>query len=299
MTYYPEPEFSNFTTNRVGDSVDVTIQVWLLLAHMYSLLGDGNKWRMTFVSLFQKKADKLDMSPRELSVWAVQGGTEYKCEMRKKETSNETDFFTCKIKQPLEASFQKLKVIPHFTSSPLAKIVETHIIKKCCVFSFPVDNVWKKDGASDARVLIPLIHSDAALSCANTLHRHLYVWQHWDILQVKGHGWSYCMITWQPFVSPSGGPDLSSQTEDARWSDEQAHGRPGAGHQEWHQTRSVRVLHNRLNDKWAALGTWYRRTESKHLEMFQRKKKTWGAVWDKNEFPGYVYSTADLCQGLR
>lgn len=117
----------------------------------------------------------------------------------------------------------------------------------------------------------------------------------------KGHGWSYCMITWQPFVSPSGGPDLSSQTEDARWSDEQAHGRPGAGHQEWHQTRSVRVFHNRLNGKWAAkrsLGTWDRRTEMKHLEMFQRKKKTWGVVWDENEFRGYVYSTPDLRQGL-
>lgn len=74
---------------------------------------------MTFGSLFQKKADKLDMSPQELSVWGVQGGADYKCEMQKKETSNETDFFTCKIEQTSEAKFQKLKVIPHCI--PLSK----------------------------------------------------------------------------------------------------------------------------------------------------------------------------------
>lgn len=45
MTYYPEPEFSNFTTTRVGDSVLVTIQVWLLLEHMHLLIGDRNSER--------------------------------------------------------------------------------------------------------------------------------------------------------------------------------------------------------------------------------------------------------------
>lgn len=28
-------------------------------------------------------------------------------------------------------------------------------------------------------------------------------------------------------------------------------------------------------------------------------KKTWGELWDKNEFPRYVYSTTDLREGLR
>lgn len=116
MTYYPEPEFSNFTTTRVGDSVLVTIQVWLLLEHMHLLIGDRNSER--WLSLFQKKADKLDMSPQELSVWGVQRGADYKCEMQKKETSNETDFFTCKIEQTSEAKFQKLKVILQLTASP-------------------------------------------------------------------------------------------------------------------------------------------------------------------------------------
>lgn len=73
---------------------------------------------MTFGSLFQKKADKLDMSPQELSVWGVQRGADYKCEMQKKETSNETDFFTCKIEQTSEATFQTLKVILQLTTSP-------------------------------------------------------------------------------------------------------------------------------------------------------------------------------------
>lgn len=43
ITYYPEPEFSNFTTIRVGDSVLVTIEVRLLLAHIQTLIGDKNK----------------------------------------------------------------------------------------------------------------------------------------------------------------------------------------------------------------------------------------------------------------
>lgn len=73
---------------------------------------------MGFGCLFQKKADKLDISPQELSVWGVQGGTDYKCEMQKKETNNETDFFTCKIEQTSEATFQKLKVIPRLTTFP-------------------------------------------------------------------------------------------------------------------------------------------------------------------------------------
>lgn len=111
LTYYPDPEFINFTTTRSADSVVVIIQVRLWLPHMRTLLGERNKLGMSFGFLFQKKADNLDISLHEVSVWGVQRGIDYKCDMEKKETTNETDFFTCNIEQTSETTFQKLKVI--------------------------------------------------------------------------------------------------------------------------------------------------------------------------------------------
>ncbi|XP_069556198.1 plexin-C1 [Brachyistius frenatus] len=83
VTYYPEPEFTSFTSTRTGNDVRITIQ---------------------------KKADKLEITTAELLVWGVQDGKEYRCIMEDKETSNETDFFNCEIQSLPDASFQELKI---------------------------------------------------------------------------------------------------------------------------------------------------------------------------------------------
>ncbi|KAF1372529.1 hypothetical protein PFLUV_G00266450 [Perca fluviatilis] len=66
MTYYPEPEFTSFTSTREGDDVHIIIQ---------------------------KKADKLEMTVAELEVWGVEEEKQHPCIMETKATSNETDFF--------------------------------------------------------------------------------------------------------------------------------------------------------------------------------------------------------------
>ncbi|TNN54600.1 Plexin-C1 [Liparis tanakae] len=83
MTYYPDPEFTSFTSTRTGDGVRITLQ---------------------------KKADRLQMSPAEVSVWGVEEGRSYPCIMEAKESSNETDFFICEIQQTPNAKFQHLRV---------------------------------------------------------------------------------------------------------------------------------------------------------------------------------------------
>ncbi|XP_068573500.1 plexin-C1-like [Cebidichthys violaceus] len=85
INYYPDPEFTSFTSTRVGDGVRITLQ---------------------------KKADKLEMTPAELSVWGVKEGNQYPCIMETKETRHETDFFMCEIqssKTP-NTEFQQLMI---------------------------------------------------------------------------------------------------------------------------------------------------------------------------------------------
>ncbi|XP_039647724.1 plexin-C1-like [Perca fluviatilis] len=83
MTYYPEPEFTSFTSTREGDDVHIIIQ---------------------------KKADKLEMTVAELEVWGVEEEKQHPCIMETKATSNETDFFICEIKRTPDATFQHLKI---------------------------------------------------------------------------------------------------------------------------------------------------------------------------------------------
>ncbi|KAK9525497.1 hypothetical protein VZT92_016195 [Zoarces viviparus] len=83
INYYPDPEFTSFTSTRMGSNVRITLQ---------------------------KKPDKLEMTPAELSVWGVEGGNQYPCVMGAKETSNEMDFFICEIQRTPNAEFQHLKV---------------------------------------------------------------------------------------------------------------------------------------------------------------------------------------------
>ncbi|XP_051248762.1 plexin-C1-like [Dicentrarchus labrax] len=83
ITYYPDPEFTSFTSTRTGDDVRITIE---------------------------KKTDKLEMTLGELSVWGVQEGEQFPCIMEAKETSNETDFFICEIQGTPDAEFQHLTI---------------------------------------------------------------------------------------------------------------------------------------------------------------------------------------------
>ncbi|XP_073337242.1 plexin-C1-like [Pagrus major] len=83
ITYYPDPEFISFTLRRTGDSVRITLQ---------------------------KKADKLDMTVAELSVWGVQDGKQYPCIVQDKETSDMSDFFICEIQRTPDAQVQHLVI---------------------------------------------------------------------------------------------------------------------------------------------------------------------------------------------
>ncbi|XP_030576205.1 plexin-C1 [Archocentrus centrarchus] len=83
LSYYPDPEFTSFAATRTGKDVHITIQ---------------------------KKADKLQMMIEELSVWGVQGNKTHQCIMEAKETSNDTDSFTCEIQSPPKPDFQKLLI---------------------------------------------------------------------------------------------------------------------------------------------------------------------------------------------
>ncbi|XP_056223176.1 plexin-C1-like [Seriola aureovittata] len=82
ITYYPDPEFTSFTSTRMGDNLRITIE---------------------------KKADKLEMTTAEFSVWCIQAEKQYPCIMVK-ETVNKTDFFTCVIQHTSDAEFQHFMI---------------------------------------------------------------------------------------------------------------------------------------------------------------------------------------------
>ncbi|XP_077449603.1 plexin-C1 isoform X2 [Stigmatopora argus] len=83
VIYYPEPDFTSFTSTRTGEVVRVTIQ---------------------------KTADSLDMSIKDVSASGVYGGKDYPCVMESKEPSNQTDFFICEIHNVPDIKFRLLKV---------------------------------------------------------------------------------------------------------------------------------------------------------------------------------------------
>ncbi|XP_054656814.1 plexin-C1 isoform X2 [Dunckerocampus dactyliophorus] len=84
ITYYPDPQFTSFTSRRTGEGVRFTIQ---------------------------KAADNLEMSIEDVSALGVYEGKDYHCIMKNKETSNQTDFFICEIQSAPDANFRQLKVI--------------------------------------------------------------------------------------------------------------------------------------------------------------------------------------------
>ncbi|KAI3366469.1 hypothetical protein L3Q82_000602 [Scortum barcoo] len=81
ITYYPDPEFTSFETIRTGDDVLITVQ---------------------------KKADKLEMTPEELTVWGINEDKQYPCIMEGKTNNNKPEFFICQIQSPPSATFEQL-----------------------------------------------------------------------------------------------------------------------------------------------------------------------------------------------
>uniref|UniRef100_UPI0037E7CA1D plexin-C1-like n=1 Tax=Semicossyphus pulcher TaxID=241346 RepID=UPI0037E7CA1D len=83
LTYYPDPEFTSFSSTRTGDDLRITIQ---------------------------KKADKLNMTIAELSVWGIHEEKRYPCIIQVKETSDETEFLICEIEKKGNTKFRELKI---------------------------------------------------------------------------------------------------------------------------------------------------------------------------------------------
>ncbi|XP_028306495.1 plexin-C1-like isoform X2 [Gouania willdenowi] len=82
MTYYPDPEFTSFSSVTTGNDVRITIQ---------------------------KKTDQLEIKPSEVTVWGVQGEKQYPCIMENNE-NDETDLFICYIQSTSKAEFHSIMV---------------------------------------------------------------------------------------------------------------------------------------------------------------------------------------------
>ncbi|XP_029969919.1 uncharacterized protein LOC115404655, partial [Salarias fasciatus] len=83
LIYHPDPEFTSFTSTQRGDHVQITIQ---------------------------RKADKLEITPAELSVWGEQEEKRYPCIMEDKDPGEEFNFYSCEIQSPPSAQFQTLMI---------------------------------------------------------------------------------------------------------------------------------------------------------------------------------------------
>ncbi|XP_026182128.1 plexin-C1 isoform X2 [Mastacembelus armatus] len=81
ITYHPDPEFTHFTSTKKGDNVHIIIE---------------------------KKADKLNMTTAELSVWGVLQEKQYPCILEAKETNNKTEIYICAIHQVPDVKLQHL-----------------------------------------------------------------------------------------------------------------------------------------------------------------------------------------------
>ncbi|XP_029969065.1 plexin-C1-like [Salarias fasciatus] len=83
LIYHPDPEFTSFTSTQRGDHVQITIQ---------------------------RKADKLEITPAELSVWGEQEEKRYPCITEDKDPGEEFNFYSCEIQSPPSAQFQTLMI---------------------------------------------------------------------------------------------------------------------------------------------------------------------------------------------
>ncbi|KAM9824544.1 plexin-C1-like [Neosynchiropus ocellatus] len=97
IIYYPNPVFTSFTSTEKGDDLSITIQ---------------------------KKADRLEMTAAELSVWGVLNGEEYPCVLISGESS---DFFTCEIKNTMKV-FQAIKIMYGDTTVTLEQASSSYLV---------------------------------------------------------------------------------------------------------------------------------------------------------------------------
>ncbi|XP_061570601.1 plexin-C1-like [Cololabis saira] len=81
LTYYPDPEFTSFKSVREGDVVYITTQ---------------------------KRADKLEVTAAELSVWGVQDEKQYPCIIKDTESTYTPNFFICEIQNTTVDQFEHL-----------------------------------------------------------------------------------------------------------------------------------------------------------------------------------------------
>ncbi|XP_054911469.1 plexin-C1-like [Poeciliopsis prolifica] len=82
LTYYPDPEFTSFTTERQGNDTRI---------------------------LLHKSSDKLEITAAELSVWGIEGEKQHPC-VKIKENHNKTDSFVCDIQGVNNANFRSIKI---------------------------------------------------------------------------------------------------------------------------------------------------------------------------------------------
>ncbi|XP_061570600.1 uncharacterized protein LOC133424167 [Cololabis saira] len=90
LTYFPDPEFTTFTSVRIGEVVHITTQ---------------------------KRADKLEVTAAELSVWGVQDEKQYPCIIKDTESTYTPNFFICEIQNTTVDQFQHLMHQPSLSLS--------------------------------------------------------------------------------------------------------------------------------------------------------------------------------------
>ena len=67
-----------------------------------------------FLLSFQTKADKVEMTTADVSVWGEQEDKPLPCIMEEKDTYEGLESFTCEIQSPPSAHFKKLMLISFF-----------------------------------------------------------------------------------------------------------------------------------------------------------------------------------------
>ncbi|PWA20031.1 hypothetical protein CCH79_00016058 [Gambusia affinis] len=97
LTYYPDPEFTGFTTERLGNDARVVIH---------------------------KSSDKLEMTAAELLVWGVEGENQYPC-IKVLENHNKTDSFICDIQGVNNTNFRAIKSHVSLKHTPSNKVLPT------------------------------------------------------------------------------------------------------------------------------------------------------------------------------
>lgn len=125
LTYHPDPEFTSYTAIKTGNDLRVTIEVYThahawrhgythictLVAHSLSLSLIHSYTHIPFLFLFQKRADKLNITTEEILVFGVQEeNQDVQCIMETIEKSNGTDSVICEIKNTPNFNINSVRV---------------------------------------------------------------------------------------------------------------------------------------------------------------------------------------------